>query len=85
MVHVLYLFAQILPNPLAAQFLAGGTAGVMQWLPPVYCLDVIKSRMQTAPKGFYSGVGDCVVKLYSEYGAVIFVRYTLTYIASDIP
>ena len=60
---------------MAAQFFAGGTAGVIQWLPPIYCLDVIKSRMQTAPQGHYSGVWDCVLRLKSEHGARVFVRY----------
>ncbi len=59
---------------MVAQFLAGGTAGVVQWLPPIYCLDVIKSRMQTAPKGYYSGVADCVSKLYREHGIKVFFR-----------
>ena len=33
----------------------GAFAGVVQWLPPVYCIDVIKSRIQAAPlrKIFY--------------------------------
>ncbi len=67
--------AQTLSNPMAAQFFAGGTAGVIQWLPPIYCLDVIKSRMQTAPQGHYSGVWDCVLRLHAEHGARVFVRY----------
>ena len=37
------------------QFLAGGTAGVVQWLPPFFCFDVIKSRMQTSPPHYYKG------------------------------
>lgn len=44
------------------QVLAGGVAGCAMWLPPVYCLDVIKTRMQTARDGVYRGVWDCLVK-----------------------
>lgn len=47
---------------------------MIQWLPPIYCADVIKSRMQTAPKGHYSSVADCVAQLYREGGLRIFLR-----------
>jgi hypothetical protein len=57
-----------------SQFLAGGTAGVMQWLPPIYFTDIIKSRMQTAPLGTYRGVLHCVSTLYAEGGIAIFFR-----------
>ena len=60
-----------------AQFLAGGTAGTIQWLPPIYCFDVIKSRMQTAPQGTYTSISDCAKKMYKEEGARVFVRYGL--------
>lgn len=56
-------------------FLAGGTAGVVQWLPPIFWFDVLKSRMQTAPKGHYSGLWDCTKKLYAEHGFAVFNRY----------
>jgi solute carrier family 25 carnitine/acylcarnitine transporter 20/29 len=59
---------------MTAQFLAGGTAGTVQWLPPIYCFDVIKSRMQTAPQGFYKNLGDCATKLYREHGMAVFFR-----------
>eukprot|EP01034_Spumella_vulgaris_P041731 gene41731-51714_t len=68
------LLRENLSNPTVVQFLAGGTAGVVQWLPPIYCADVIKSRMQTAEKGFYTGVWDCVKKLHTEYGMAVFFR-----------
>ncbi|RYH13072.1 MC/SLC25 family protein [archaeon] len=62
-------------NPKTVNFLAGGTAGVVQWLPPIYCFDVIKSRMQTAPKGAYSGLMDCARQLYQAHGSSVFFRY----------
>lgn len=62
-------------NTTMAQFLAGGTAGCVQWLPPIYCFDVIKSRMQTAPQGYYTGMWDCVRKLVKEEGYGVFCRY----------
>lgn len=49
------------PGPVL-QMLAGGLAGCAIWLPPVYCLDVIKTRMQTAVPGVYCGVVDCFLK-----------------------
>lgn len=57
-----------------AQFFAGGTAGVIQWLPPIFWFDVLKSRMQTAPAGYYNGLWDCTRKLYAEHGPSVFFR-----------
>jgi hypothetical protein len=34
--------------------MAGGTTGVVQWLPPILCFDAVKSHMQTAQPGTYS-------------------------------
>lgn len=68
------LYSKYIDNAQVAQFLAGGTAGVVQWLPPIYCVDVIKSRMQTAPKGQYTSLADCAVKLYSAHGMRVFFR-----------
>jgi len=53
-------------NPLAVLF-AGGMAGVANWviaIPP----DVLKSRLQTAPEGTYSGVLDCLQKTVRSEG-----------------
>ncbi|CAM9458427.1 unnamed protein product, partial [Ectocarpus fasciculatus] len=50
-----------LPEP-AVQMLAGGIAGCATWLPPVYCLDVIKTRVQSAKPGMYRGSWDCLKK-----------------------
>lgn len=47
--------------------LAGGTAGMAMWsiaIPP----DVIKSRLQGAPHGTYSGFLDCARKLVAKDG-----------------
>lgn len=54
--------------------LAGGVAGCAIWLPPVYCLDVIKTRMQTAQDGVYRGVWDCLVKTVRCAGLVGVLR-----------
>lgn len=34
--------------------LAGAVSGMTQWLPPMYCVDVIKSRVEVAPVGTVS-------------------------------
>lgn len=61
-------------NKSLLQFVCGGIAGVVQWLPPIYFADVLKSRMQTAPSGLYSSTWDCAAKLYKEFGIRIFFR-----------
>ncbi|KAG9314234.1 hypothetical protein JVU11DRAFT_5021 [Chiua virens] len=52
---------------LSAIILAGGTAGVAMWslaIPP----DVLKSRLQSAPSGTYSGFFDCLRKTVAQDG-----------------
>ncbi|KAH7928502.1 hypothetical protein BV22DRAFT_1126480 [Leucogyrophana mollusca] len=52
---------------LGAIILAGGTAGVAMWslaIPP----DVLKSRLQSAPTGTYSGFFDCAQKTIAQDG-----------------
>jgi solute carrier family 25 carnitine/acylcarnitine transporter 20/29 len=52
---------------LGAVIMAGGTAGVAMWaiaIPP----DVIKSRLQSAPHGMYSGFMDCTRKTIAQDG-----------------
>jgi len=52
---------------LGAIIIAGGTAGVAMWsiaIPP----DVLKSRIQTAPTGTYSGLLDCARKTITADG-----------------
>lgn len=66
--------SSILQNDTMASFLSGGIAGIVQWLPPIYCADVVKSRMQTAPKGYYLGISDCIRRLYREEGPRVFFR-----------
>lgn len=61
------------PEPIL-QMLSGGLAGCMIWLPPVYSLDVIKTRMQTAKPGKYSGVVDCAVKTWRCDQSLTFYR-----------
>ncbi|KAJ6574958.1 carnitine/acyl carnitine carrier [Mycena capillaripes] len=53
---------------LGAIIMAGGTAGVAMWavaIPP----DVLKSRLQSAPTGTYSGFMDCARKTIAADGA----------------
>jgi hypothetical protein len=40
-------------NNTLALFLAGGCTGVATWLPPILCLDAVKSYMQTCEPGTY--------------------------------
>ena len=54
--------------------LAGGIAGTVQWFPPIYCMDVIKSRMQSALPGVYSGTWDCFKKSYRQEGLQVFFK-----------
>ena len=61
-------------SPIIVQALAGGTAGIVQWLPPFYFFDVIKSRMQTSPKGKYKNIFHCANVLYKEEGYRVFFR-----------
>ncbi|KII93784.1 hypothetical protein PLICRDRAFT_101968 [Plicaturopsis crispa FD-325 SS-3] len=52
---------------LGAVIFAGGTAGVAMWalaIPP----DVLKSRLQSAPEGTYSGLLDCARKTIAADG-----------------
>jgi len=66
--------SSVIQNEILVQFLSGGIAGTVQWLPPIYCTDVIKSRMQTAPPGFYKGIIDCASRIYAEEGFRVFFR-----------
>ncbi|CAM9462708.1 unnamed protein product [Scytosiphon promiscuus] len=62
-----------LPEPML-QMLAGGLAGCAIWLPPVYSLDVVKTRMQTAVPGLYRGVLDCFLKTVRAEGLPVMFR-----------
>lgn len=57
----------------SAVLFAGGMAGVAMWsiaIPP----DVIKSRIQSAPAGTYSGMVDCLQKTVKADGASALFR-----------
>ena len=57
----------------AKVMVAGGMAGVAMWsiaIPP----DVVKSRLQAAPPGTYSGTYDCFVKLVRAEGPAALFR-----------
>ena len=47
--------------------LAGGLAGMCNWLVAIP-MDVVKSRLQAAPEGFYSGSLDVLKKLLAQEG-----------------
>ncbi|KAJ7099615.1 hypothetical protein C8R43DRAFT_1092346 [Mycena crocata] len=56
---------------LGAIILAGGTAGVAMWalaIPPDASYGVLKSRLQSAPTGTYSGLMDCARKTIAQDG-----------------
>jgi len=52
---------------LVSTIVAGGSAGIANWIvgmPP----DVLKSRLQTAPHGTYTGIGDVFKRLMRQEG-----------------
>ena len=53
--------------------LAGGSAGVVQWV-VTYPLDVVKSKIQAFPPGTYRGMWDCAVKSAKAEGPLVFFR-----------
>lgn len=67
-------YSSHITNETAVYVLAGGTAGALQWLPPIYCFDVIKTRMQTVDKGYYKGWIDCATRMYKYEGLAVFFR-----------
>jgi solute carrier family 25 carnitine/acylcarnitine transporter 20/29 len=58
---------------LPAIFIAGGLAGVANWIVAIP-FDVVKSRYQTAPSGKYRNLPDVVRTLLREEGAGAFFR-----------
>jgi hypothetical protein len=61
--------SQVIPQyPMLVQLLSGGIAGLVQWMPPIYYADILKSRMQVALPGQYSGLWDCARKVWAEPG-----------------
>lgn len=59
-----------------SQAIAGGTAGAFTWLPPIFCIDVVKTKLQSAPAGSYTGMIDCFQKCLKEEGWPVFFRGT---------
>jgi len=59
--------------PAAQVAMAGGVAGVAQWV-PTYSLDVIKSKVSAAPPGTYAGLLDCARKSLAAEGPSVFWR-----------
>ena len=60
-------------NATAATVLAGGSAGVLQWV-ATYPLDVIKTRIQAAPPDAYKGVWDCAASSIRAEGPSVMFR-----------
>lgn len=54
--------------------LAGASAGAIQWLPPSFCIDTVKSNFQAAPPGTYRNFWDCARQLYLAKGPSVFFR-----------
>ncbi|KAG5175346.1 carnitine/acylcarnitine carrier protein [Tribonema minus] len=48
--------------------LAGGIAGTVQWLPPIYNIDVLKTKIQTAAPGTYKSIADAARKTVATEG-----------------
>ena len=52
---------------LGAVTVAGGAAGIAMWI-PVFPIDTIKSRLQTAPEGANTSIGGVVRELWAKGG-----------------
>lgn len=59
-------------SPIAV-IMGGGFAGIFNWVVAIP-FDTVKSRLQTAPEGTYSGLVDCSRKLLASDGAGGFFR-----------
>src|SRR5690606_5057065 len=54
---------------------AGMVAGCSQWVPPLYWIDVVKSRIQAETKqGRSLGMIECAVKMYTTEGVSVFFK-----------
>lgn len=51
----------------AGTLFAGGMAGIANWLPAIP-IDTLKSRLQTAPNGKYSGIRDVAREIFAKEG-----------------
>uniref|UniRef100_A0A7S1G657 Mitochondrial carrier protein n=1 Tax=Bicosoecida sp. CB-2014 TaxID=1486930 RepID=A0A7S1G657_9STRA len=54
--------------------IAGGVAGITQWLPPMYCIDVVKSRMEVPPAGSTPGVLGVLRASVAKEGGMVLLR-----------
>lgn len=61
-----------------ANLLAGGAAGVIQWL-PTYPIDVIKTRIQAEPPGTYKGFTDCIRRSIQAEGTQVSLCAVMPY------
>ena len=52
---------------IGSTLVAGGLAGMCNWLVAIP-MDVVKSRLQAAPEGTYTGARDVLTKLLSQEG-----------------
>ena len=53
--------------------LVGAAAGAAQWMPPSYCVDVVKTRLQSADNK-YASMLDCARRSYAAEGVGVFFR-----------
>ena len=58
--------------------LAGGTAGIVNWLSCI-AQDTVKSRYQTAPSGKYSGLAQVFTEIVS-LSTLCTLKYSLRYV-----
>jgi len=67
------LLAPVIPASVLPLF-AGAAPGMATWLPPFICIDVVKSRLESAPKGRYRGFWACAVDIYRTEPASVWFR-----------
>jgi len=66
------------------RFVAGGLAGFVTRL-LIYPLDVVKTRMVTAPTGTYKGIIDCFIKTYKADGWLGFFHGLVPSVIGVVP
>jgi hypothetical protein len=57
----------------AATFLAGGSAGVVQWI-ATYPIDVVKTRIQASPPNAYRSMWECAASSVRAEGLGVMFR-----------
>ena len=65
--------APVVPASLLPLF-AGAAPGMATWLPPFICIDVVKSRLESAPRGKYAGFLDCARQIYRDEPWTVWCR-----------